>query len=280
MNKKYTNLEIKFPGELKDIVIASISDLPFLGIIENEEELIVSFNKKTINTEFLNDLQLQLNQISNEIALGEFEEIEEKNWNENWEKEVPSIIVSETLGIAPEWKIDELNTKNKVIINPKMSFGTGGHETTKLCCQVLEEIDLKNKKILDAGTGTGILSIVSIIYGAKEVIAFDNNEWSIRNAIENFKLNGVNNQIELDQFDLDEEILPKVDIVIANILSHVIERNLGSFSNAIDTNGKFIASGILIEQEDNIIEKARLVGFDLLNKKHLNEWTVLVFNKL
>lgn len=277
MNKKYINLELKFPGELKDFIIADISDLPFLGIIENEESLILSFDQKVLDGNFLQNFQSQMNTISDKIAIGEFEEIQEINWNKEWEKEVPAINISRKIGIAPEWKLNELNSDHKIIINPKMSFGTGGHETTRLCSLMLEKIDLNGKTVIDAGTGTGILAIISILFGANKVIAFDNNEWSIRNATENFALNNVQNKIELDQFDLDENNMPQSQIVIANILANVIIRNMQKFYEA--TLETFIASGILIEQENDVIQEAVEFGFILNDKIHENEWTVLKFEK-
>jgi ribosomal protein L11 methyltransferase len=279
MNKKYINLEIKFPEELKDIIIAELSDFPFLGIVEEESSLIISFDKNIVNESLLSELQAAMSHISNEIAIGEFEEIKEENWNKNWENEVPAIKISDKIGIAPEWKIHQLDTEHKITINPKMSFGTGGHETTKLCSIMLENTDLKGKSVLDAGTGTGVLAIIAKLFGAKTVVAFDNNEWSIKNAQENFAINGFANEIDLDQFDLDEEELPQSDIIVANILAHVIKRNMKKFADALEKNGTFIASGILIEQENEIIQEAELFGLQFTEKNHMNEWTVLKYKK-
>lgn len=280
MHKKYRNIEIYHPIELKDILIAMLSDLPFLGIIENEESIILSFVDEDFTEKIADELGSICKKLSNKIQISSPETIEEINWNEKWEQEVPSIKVSDKIGIAPEWKIDELDTPIKIIINPKMSFGTGDHDTTKLCIRFLEEIDLKDKTILDAGTGTGILSIVSSKLGAKKIMAFDNNEWSIRNAKENFAINDINN-FELEMLELDEvNKLSNSDILVANILAHVIKRNIEKFAKSLNPKCLFIASGILIEQEDDIVNEAKKFDLKKISSKHLNEWTAIKFQKV
>ena len=278
MNNKYINIKIEFPEELNEIIIANLSDLPFLGIIDNDDNFIVSFDYKSWNEELINKLQGILSDINKDLKFDIVEELDERNWNEEWEKEVPAIHINERIGIAPSWKMSELNEEIKIEINPKMSFGTGHHSTTRLCCKLLDKIDLKGQHWVDAGTGTGILAILSVLLGAKSVYAFDNNEWSYNNAVENIKVNGVEDKIKIELFDLDEGEIADCDGITANILAHVIIQNIDKFYNALKAKkGTFIASGILSEQEDDVLAAAKNIGFTHLETMYEDEWCGILF---
>lgn len=278
MNNKYINIKIEFPEEINEIVLANISDLPFLGVIDNEDNFIVSFDVKEWNEDLANKLQDILQNINNSLRFEIVEEIDERNWNEEWEKEVPAIHINNRIGIAPSWKMTELTEDIRIEINPKMSFGTGNHSTTRLCCKLLDKLDIKNQFWIDAGTGTGILAILAVKLGAGSVYAFDNNEWSYHNAIENIKVNEVEDKINIELFDLDEGTLQDADGITANILAHVIINNIQKFYDSLkNRKGTFIASGILSEQEGEVVEAAKKVGFTHIETIHEDEWCGIHF---
>lgn len=279
MHNKYLNIKIEFPSELNEILLANLSYLPFLGLIDNEDSFIISFNINDWDEEIQKTLQNTLKNINQELTFSVIEEIDEKNWNEEWEKEVPAIHIGDRIGIAPSWKMSELTEDIKIEINPKMSFGTGNHATTRLCCRLLDKMDVKNQFWIDAGTGTGILAILAIKLGAEKVFAFDNNEWSFHNAKENIEVNLVSNQIELELYDLDENELPKSEGITANILAHVIIANIGKFYISLkDSKGYFIASGILSEQEHDVLDAAKGIGFEHIETIYEDEWCGILFN--
>jgi ribosomal protein L11 methyltransferase len=278
MNNKYLNIKIEFPIELNEILIANLSYLPFLGLIDNEDNFIVSFNINDWDEELQKTLQNILKSINSDINYEVIEEIDEKNWNEEWEKEVPAIHIGNTIGIAPSWKMNELTEKIKIEINPKMSFGTGNHATTRICCVLLEETNVRDQFWIDAGTGTGILAILAVKLGAKKVFAFDNNEWSYHNAKENINVNKVFNNIDIELYDLDENELPESDGITANILAHVIIANINKFYNSLKVRkGVFIASGILSEQEEEVVEAAINTGFRHIKTIYEDEWCGILF---
>lgn len=279
MNNKYINIEIKVSEEFKDIVFAILQDFPILGVVDHDYFLVVSFNEEDLTNKLLEDLTSQIHAISEDIPIGEYEEIKEQNWNLEWEKNIPSIQINDKIGIAPDWKMDEIHGEIQLTINPKMSFGTGNHETTRLCCLLLDKYLKPGECWIDAGTGTGVLSILAIKLGAKKVFAFDNNEWSIENTHENLKLNNTNENVKVSQLDLDETKLEKSDGVVANILAHVLNRNMDKFYDSLKNGNIFIASGILLEQEMDVIAAAKNVGFELVETLHMNEWTGIVFKK-
>lgn len=278
MNNKYINIKIEFSEEQNELILANISDLPFLGVIDNDNNFIVSFDVKDWNEELANKLQNILHDLDNSLTFEIVEEIDERNWNEEWEKEVPAIHINNRIGIAPSWKMSELSEDIQIEINPKMSFGTGNHSTTRLCCKLLDKIDIKNQFWIDAGTGTGILAILAVKLGAESVYAFDNNEWSYHNAIENIKVNNVEDNIKIELFDLDEGTLQDADGITANILAHVIINNIQKFYDSLkNKKGIFIASGILSEQESEVVEAAKKVGFTHIETIHEDEWCGIHF---
>lgn len=278
MNNKYINIKIDFQPEYNEIILANISDFPFLGVIDNDDNFLVSFNVNDWDEEVAKKLQETLTNINPEYSFQIIEEIDEKNWNEEWEKEVPSIHIGNRIGIAPSWKMEELSEDIQIEINPKMSFGTGNHSTTRLCCRLLDKVDVKNQFWIDAGTGTGILAILAAKLGAKNVFAYDNNEWSYNNAVENIAVNNVADKVEIALFDLDDQEMPKAEGITANILAHVIINNIQKFYDSLkDSKGTFIASGILSEQEEDVLIAAKGVGFTHLETIHEDEWCGILF---
>ena len=140
------------------------------------------------------------------------------------------------------------------------------------------EQKVTNEFWIDAGTGTGILAILAVKLGAEKVFAFDNNEWSFHNAKENFEVNKVSSKIDLELYDLDENIIPKADGITANILAHVIIENINKFYDSLkDSKGTFIASGILSEQEEDVLEAAVNIGFKHIKTEYEDEWCGILF---
>src|SRR5579872_7272531 len=141
-----------------------------------------------------------------EVSFIDSEEIEEKDWNATWEAEIEPVKISDQLVITPSWKVDDakqLHAEHLLIIDPKMSFGTGHHETTRLCLKILGSIDCNDKSILDIGTGTGALAMYALLRGAKYAVGIDIDEWSYKNAIENRERNSCSeSQFDIRQGDL------------------------------------------------------------------------------
>jgi ribosomal protein L11 methyltransferase len=146
--------------------------IPFTGVEERMDELVVTFKSEDWKQELAQEIISDLKKISEDAEILQISSITEQNWNEEFEKSVKPIIVNENIGITPEWKKDEINTKIKILINPKMSFGTGDHESTRLISRLAEKVVKPDSKWIDVGTGTGVLAILGIKLGAKEVFRF------------------------------------------------------------------------------------------------------------
>jgi ribosomal protein L11 methyltransferase len=275
MNQEYVYVTLSSKEELFENIIAILSNFPILGIEEIDDNLKVAFKKENwdkIDKEFflealkVADPNISISQIDKEI---------EKNWNEEWEKNVTPVILSDKIAVAPSWRKGSTGKPIEIIIDPKMSFGTGHHSTTKLMVQLAEKYVKPNSFWIDVGTGTGILAIVANKLGAKEVLAFDNNPWSIANASENFRLNNIDSGIDLIEMDLDTlPNLPECDGIFANLNYELVIRNLGKFHSAIETKkGVALISGILIYDSSELEEIALKKGFKIIDKLTDQEWS-------
>lgn len=258
-------------------VVALITVYPILGIEERDDELIVSFNENDwAQIDQIEFLQL-LRSADSKTKILKIENVQEKNWNEEWEKNVTSVVISKRIGIVPSWRIGETGSEIEIIIDPKMSFGTGHHSTTRLMCQFAEKLVQPDSFWIDIGTGTGILAILAKKLGAKEVLAIDNNAWSMQNAFENFRLNMISNGIDLIELDIDSiPSLPESDGIFANLNLDIILRNLNKFYNSINnTDGNLLISGILKYDLDECISKIVNADFSIQEILYDEEWVAL-----
>lgn len=170
--------------------------------------------------------------------------IEEENWNQQWEKQLDPVIVNNFAGIRPSFHEPLKNVKHELVITPKMSFGTGHHATTFLMIELMEQLDFKDKIVVDFGTGTGVLSILAEKCGASKIIALENDEWSINNAKENVEYNHCHRIIIRQQDDLSG--INPVDILLANINLNVLKNNSHGIGLTLKKDGFLLASGFLL----------------------------------
>ena len=165
-----------------------------------------------------------------------------------------------------------------ILITPRMAFGTGSHETTRLILRMLASLDLEGKRVIDAGTGTGILSIMAVKCGAKGVLAYDIDEWSVENTRDNLLLNHIYNNVEVKVGDSSVlEGQPKADLLIANINRNILLQDLPRFAAAVKSGGKMILSGFYQADVPALTEASVQQGFALLNSESEGEWRALLF---
>jgi len=252
-----------------------------LGINEFEDHLkVFTLEDSSITAE---DIIILLDRLKKEKLITSFD-IEEnilpnKNWNEEWEKKVNIVEVSDKIVIKPSFK-DYNESENQIIItiDPKMSFGTGEHATTKIVLQLLEKHFLTNSKVLDVGSGTAVLSIAASKLGAKEVIAIDNDEWCFLNGIENVEKNNVSN-ITVLHSTIEKIKEDGFDLILANINKNVLLNIRKDISSKCKKSGLVILSGILATDEDEIKRQFTQIGLTAFDKKQIDEWIGLVFKK-
>lgn len=222
---------------------------------------------------------LQENKLLREFSVQE-NFIVEKNWNEEWEKSREVVHVSEKIVIKPTFK--EYETKaNEIVLtlDPKMSFGTGDHQTTRICLMFIEKCLKPGMKVLDAGSGTAILGIAAAKLGAEKVIAFDIDEWCYDNGIENTQLNKVVDKVEIRKCELMDIQENDFDMIIANIQKNILLELAEGFKLRIKSDGILILSGLLEMDREAIVSRYSEFGFKEIDFLKIDEWIGIVFKK-
>lgn len=211
------------------------------------------------------------------------QEAEYKNWNEEWEEagfERININDSITIYDARHDDGNGIASGISIGIETKQAFGTGTHETTRMIVSTLLNIDLKGKRVLDCGCGTGILGIAASKLGASEVVGYDIDEWSSENAIHNAELNGVGNmKVMLGNASVLKSVEGKFDVVLANINRNILLADMPAFVSVMADDSLLILSGFYASDVDLLIEKASSLGLSKIDSKSDSEWTCLVLKK-
>lgn len=211
------------------------------------------------------------------------QEAEYKNWNEEWEEagfERININDSITIYDARHDDGNGIASGISIGIETKQAFGTGTHETTRMIVSTLLNIDLKGKRVLDCGCGTGILGIAASKLGASEVVGYDIDEWSSENAIHNAELNGVGNmKVMLGDASVLKSVEGKFDVVLANINRNILLADMPAFVSVMADDSLLILSGFYASDVDLLIEKASSLGLSKIDTKSDSEWTCLVLKK-
>ncbi len=206
--------------------------------------------------------------------------IKEQNWNETWEKNYfEPILIADKCIIRSTFHENTPKLKYEILIDPKMSFGTGHHETTFLMMEEILDIDVQGKTILDMGCGTGILAILSAQKGAKEICAVDIDKWSYNNTLENLQLNAIKNvHVELG----DKNIIGQkfFNIIYANINKNVLLQDIPDYAAHIHQGGKLLLSGFYISDFEDINKVAIKSGLQLSKKREKNKWLMLNYLKI
>ncbi len=261
-----------------EIISSILWELNIDGINEEVNCIKIFAEDENVTVTSIEDLLLHLkeNKLLRQFSVQE-NFIVEKNWNEEWEKSREVVRVSEKIVIKPTFK--EYNARENEIVltlDPKMSFGTGDHPTTKICLLFIEKYLKPKMKVLDAGSGTAILGIAAAKLGADKVIAFDIDEWCYDNGIENVELNNVSKKVEVRKCALKDIAEKDFDLMIANIQKNILSELAGDFKIRIKPNGILILSGLLEIEHEKILEKYSDYGFREIDYFKMDEWIGIV----
>ena len=207
---------------------------------------------------------------------GSTHSIDEEDWAESWKKSYKPFRLGRHIVIKPGWEKFDPEAGDRIIeIDPGMAFGTGTHETTGMCVELIEEYVKPGMKVIDIGTGTGILAIAAAHMGAKEVLATDLDPMAVKVAAENVAKNGFSGVIATRCGDLLEAVDETGDIVIANIIADVIKMLAAPVRAHIALGGRFICSGIARERQDEVIEALNAAGYRNLDVREKGEWCAI-----
>ena len=259
-----------------EILIAELGAVGFESFVENEDGVTAYIQKEEWNSNIL-DTIFVLNSDEFSIEYNQ-NEVEQTNWNAEWEKNFTPIEVDEIVSIRAPFH-ENSNLKYDIVIEPKMSFGTGHHETTHMMVQHLLQLDLNNKQTLDMGCGTGILAIFAEMKGAKPIDAIDIDNWCYENSIENVTRNNCHH---ISVFEGDSSLLinKKYDLIIANINRNILLMDMKVYANCLKEKGILLLSGFY--EEDIPIIDAEVSKYNLKLESFIqrNNWVALKYNKL
>ena len=230
--------------EQGEIIVAELSEINFHGFQENKNILSAFINAVLFEENILQSILSKFNVIYAKKIIAEI------NWNQQWENGFQPVIIDSFVGLRARFHSPINGVEHEIIITPKMSFGTGHHPTTYLMLQEMKEIDFESKSVLDFGTGTGVLAILASKLGANSVTAVDNDEWSIKNAAENFYSNNCSN-IKLVKNDSINHF-EAFDIILANINLGVIKSSIASLKQACHSKTEVLLSGFLLCDENEL----------------------------
>lgn len=264
------------PLELgSEILIAELGEKAFESFIETETGISAFVQKDLWSETILEDIQILENpEFKIEYT---FEEIEQVNWNEEWEKNFDPIDVDGKCHVRAPFH-EKTNAEFDIVIEPKMSFGTGHHETTHMMIQHLLETDLVGKKTLDMGCGTAILAILAEMKGAQPIDAIDIDNWCYLNSIENAERNNCKH-ISVYEGDASLLIGKKYDVIIANINRNILLNDMQQYVDCLSENGVLFLSGFYTEDIPVISESCTTKGLTYVKQFERNNWVALKFVK-
>ncbi len=262
------------PKELgSEILIAELGEKPFESFIETDNGFSAFIQKDLWTKDVLNDISI-LENPEFEITYN-FEEIEPVNWNEEWEKNFEAIDVDGLCHVRAPFH-PKTDAKFDIVIEPKMSFGTGHHETTHMMIQHLLETDVAGMKTLDMGCGTAILAILAEMKGANPIDAIDIDNWCYLNSIENAERNNCKN---ISVYEGDAALLSdkKYDFIIANINRNILLNDMQAYVNCLNPNGTILFSGFYEEDIPFIDASCTEKGLKFVKKLQRNNWVSLKY---
>ena len=205
--------------------------------------------------------------------------VKEDDWANNWKKYFKPLPVGEKLVIVPSWEKDELpeDLKNRIplVIDPGMAFGSGQHETTRLCMELIEKYVTPEADVLDVGTGSGILAIAALLLGAKSVTGVDIDALSVKVAAENADLNNVGDRFTSLHGDLAKDVKGTFDLITANIVADIVIELTRSASGLLKKDGIYIVSGIIEERLSDVLAVLEELNLKVIEKRHDRGWCAL-----
>lgn len=256
-----------------EILIAELGYAGFESFVETENGVTAYIQKEEWNSDILDDVQILK---SDEFKISYiFNEIEQTNWNEEWEKNFPPIVVDDVCTVRAPFH-DVPKTKYDIIIEPKMSFGTGHHETTHMMIQHILNNDFLNKSVLDMGCGTGVLAILAEMKGAAKIDAIDIDNWCYLNSLENVQRN---NCKHISVYEGDASLLKEkaYDVIIANINRNILLADMSKYVTCLKKEGLLFLSGFYKDDISIINKECSKYGLKLQESLEKNNWVSLKF---
>ena len=264
---------------VNDVLSAVLGEVGFESFIEQTDGIAAYIQKQLFNEESFKEALAEFPLPNTQIEYS-YQDAEDKDWNEEWEKNFfQPIIIGDRCIIHSTFHRDVPKAEYDIVINPQMAFGTGHHETTSLIINELLDSNLQGKSLLDMGCGTSILAILARMRGATPCTAIDIDEWCVRNSLENIALNHVDN---ITVFQGDASSLADqgpFDVVIANINRNILLNDMKHYSARMNSEAELLMSGFYVADIPAIQAEAERNGLHFIHHKEKNRWAVVKFKK-
>lgn len=270
----HTKLEVICDPEFSEILIAELSEANFDTFLEVDNGFEAYVEGDGFDRHRVDEIMKKYEGVT--PLRFTFSQIAKKNWNEEWERSFSPIVVDEKCLIRASFHESDKHYPYEIIITPKMSFGTGHHQTTWLMVKNMLSIDHRGMRVMDAGCGTAILSILASKLGATQVEAFDIDDWSVENGNENAEINHCPN-IRIQQGKIDEVALSgRFDVILANINKNVLLDELEVYASYLNRGGMLLLSGFLTFDVDDLLAEAKKHNLVEVNRDERETWAALL----
>ncbi len=278
--KKFDFKLVPYSETEADILTALLCDAGFESFVPDGTGVTAYIKKELYNEDLLGGALRDQYPFNADISWS-FEDMEGRDWNEEWEKNYfTPILIDGKCVIHSSFHSDYPKVEYDIVIDPKMAFGTGHHETTSLMVEEILCLDMKCKTVLDVGTGTGILAILSAMRGAKDITGIEIDPAAYENAMENIELNNAGHiKVLLGDASLIEEGIGGVDFLLANINRNIITNDIGFYASALNAGGTMLLSGFYRDDVPLILKAASKYGLTEIKHQVKKDWTMLKLKK-
>jgi len=273
----YTRLQVVCDPEFSEILMAEIAEAGFDTFMETEKGFEAFTEGEKFDADLVDSIKKKYKHVSPLLFFQD--KVQKQNWNEEWEKNVEPIFVEDQCLVRAEFHKIEKKYLYEIVITPKMSFGTGHHQTTYLMLKNQMRINHQNKLVMDAGCGTAILAIMASKLGGQKIEAFDIDEWSVINGKENAEINHCHN-IHIQQGKItDLKFENRFDLILANINRNILLDEMKYYANALMPGGHLLLSGFYDKDISDLKQEAQKFGVLEISRDHRENWACLLLQK-
>jgi len=272
----YIEVDLKVEPDFSEILMAELGEAGFESFVETDEGLLAYIQENDFDAEKLQDITAKYLELTTIAAT--WKSLERRNWNEEWEKSYEPIEVGDQIRVRATFHEPDPAFKYDLLIQPKMSFGTGHHETTWLVMNEQLSLPHAGLSVMDVGCGTGILSVLAAKLGATNLLGFDIDEWAVENTKENFSMNGLGAEAEVFQGTITE--VPAGQMfggILANINRNILLSEIPAYVKHLQPGGWLVTSGFYESDQADIEQCAFENGLTKVNSNTRNQWACVVF---
>lgn len=272
----FIQLQVTCEAEWQDVLIAELSQLGYDAFMQEDDGFTASIEQDRYEEDRVSECLVRYQELAK--VKWQSQKVARENWNQKWETNYEPIRIGNQCIVRASFHPLDKDYRYDIVINPKMSFGTGHHATTQLMLEQQLELDHEGKKVLEAGCGTGVLTIMAGKRGAKEILAYDIDDWAVENTNENLALNS----LEATVWQGTAETIPDTapfDIILANINKNILLEELSFYTNKLKAGGFLLLSGFYEADIPDLVAAASEEGLEKKSQHIKNDWACVVLQK-